>query len=36
MQQLLQQLPGKLQQGGINGVLLDLGISSMQVSKQSI
>ena len=36
MQELLQQLPGNLQQGGINGVLLDLGISSMQVSKQGI
>ena len=31
MQQLLQQLPGNVQQGGVDGVLLDLGISSMQV-----
>ena len=32
MQQLLQQVPGNMQQGGVNGILLDLGISSMQVS----
>ena len=32
MQQLLQQVPGNMQAGGVNGILLDLGISSMQVS----
>ncbi|KAL0051717.1 hypothetical protein WJX82_000937 [Trebouxia sp. C0006] len=33
MQQLLQQVPGNMQQGGVNGILLDLGISSMQVDQ---
>lgn len=29
---LLQQLPGDLYEGHIDGMLLDLGVSSMQVS----
>ncbi|KAL3160154.1 hypothetical protein ABBQ32_010922 [Trebouxia sp. C0010 RCD-2024] len=33
MKALLQQLPGKTYKGGVDGVLLDLGISSMQVDQ---
>lgn len=32
MQALLQQLPGRTNEGDIDGMLLDLGISSMQVN----
>ena len=31
MRSLLQQMPGSLHEGKVDGVLLDLGISSMQV-----
>ena len=31
---LLQQLPGNLCEGNIHGMLLDLGVSSMQVSNR--
>ena len=32
LRNLLQQVPGGFHEGGIDGILLDLGVSSMQVS----
>ena len=35
MSDLLKELPGSLHKGGVDGILLDLGISSMQVQMAS-